>query len=212
MSNAIKFVCLLVGFACFSCNSEESKAWKKVNENYSLAAVDDFLVNYPESSYKKKALKSKEEMLWAIAKRNNTVYFFEEYKNQFPKGSHIDSVQFYLDNISYQAPSLVDLSTATFVGTVLFDKDDKSVLCIKFSSITDDESSDDLQFIAAINTNKFRKDVTGKISKLTGEIVFDTDENDSYVLNLGSGQIYNRPNAIFIESTNLNRYWEVIGH
>src|SRR5688572_15440644 len=89
------FICLFL----IACQDEEDKAWQQTISQNSAAAIDSFLLLYPNSKYISDAAVLKEDFAWFAAKQKNTVYNYKKYLVDFPTGKYKDEVPSRLDSM-----------------------------------------------------------------------------------------------------------------
>ncbi len=207
MSNHLFLVLILLVLTC-ACQNEEDKSWQLALQKNSNAAIDSFLLDYPDSKYSMDASIQKETFAWFSAKANNTVYGYKKYLVNYPDGKFSKEVPSRLDAIKTDNISLKELTASTFIGKINYGNHETQVLAFKFANINKDSSG--ISFLAKINTSEIRKDIEGRINPKNFSITFMEDPKDKTMLNITDGRAYMKENKIMLESTNVNQYWNLI--
>lgn len=191
-----------------ACSNEEDKAWDLALSQSSNAALDSFLLVYPDSKYTSEIATYKEEFAWYAAKQKHTVYNYKKYLVDFPNGKYKELVPGQIDSISSTNINLEDLTKSTFVGKIDYGDRAIEVIGFNFSEIRKDSAG--IRFIANINTSDNRKTIEGRIDPNGYTVMFMENTGNKTMLNITNGRAYKKGNKIMLESTNLNQYWNLI--
>jgi hypothetical protein len=194
-----------------SCNSAtteaEKAAWGAASEQNTLEALDSFLNNYPNTQYSKEIATRREGILWTLAQRNKTEYYYRYYLGEFPQGAHHVEAAAQLEAMPKENVSLQDLSAKTLVGTIRYENEQQlEVLALQFQSL--DQSANEVKFqVNAHLSHDVRKELWGRIELPEYKIYFEENREDEFILGLSDGRIYIRNGNILIESTDPKQYW-----
>jgi len=191
-----------------ACSNEEDKAWDLALSQNSGAALDSFLLVYPDSKYAAEVATYKEDFAWYAAKQKHTVYNYKKYLVDFPNGKYKEQVSNQIDSISSNNINLEELTKSTFIGKIDYGNRETEVIAFSFSEIQKDSAG--IRFIAKINTSDIRKMIEGRIDPNGYLIMFMENPDDKIMLNITDGRAYRKDNKIMLESTNVNQYWNLI--
>lgn len=143
---------------------------------------------------------------WTMAKTKHSEYYYRKYLADFPDGQYGDQAFDKIDSI-YSEP----ISEANFLDTRFTGKysqsGDTKVFSMRFTEFLPNEEVYD--FKCDINMGSVRKKLIGSIDSETFVINFEEINDDYPRLNLLNGRIYNRDGRIFIESTDIDQYWNL---
>lgn len=205
------FFTLLALSLMLSCNTAasdaEQAAWAAATESNSLEALDSFIANYPNTQYSKEIAKRREGILWQLAQRKKTEYYYQYYLQEFPQGAHHVEATAQLEAMPQEDISLEDISAQTFVGSVRYeDAKQLEVVALEFMSL--DQSANEVKFRAYAHlTHDIKKELWGRIELPSFKISFEENREDDFILGLSNGKIYLRNNLILLESTDPKQYW-----
>lgn len=186
----------------------ETQDWQAASSKGTEAALDSFLLQYPNSSYKAEAESRIEGMLWQFAIEENTVYNYAYYRKRFPNGKHAGEVEAKLQAIAKDELDLAYLTSRTFAGVIRHDKDEIQVISLKFAQI--EQTGSVVRFVADINaSNNIRKMVPGEIQTADNRIVFQEESSDAMLLGISEGRAYVRNGRTLLQSTDPNQYWSL---
>lgn len=191
-----------------ACSNEEDKAWEAALSQNSSAAIDSFLITYPDSKYATDAAGHKEDFAWYAAKKKHTIYHYKKYLVDFPNGKYKDAVPNQIDSISSSNIDLAELTQSTFIGKIDYGNRETQVLAFRFAEINKDSAG--IGFLAKINTSDIRKMIEGRIDPNDYLIMFMENPDDKIMLNITDGRAYKKGNKLILESTNINQYWNLI--
>lgn len=191
-----------------ACQNEEDKAWEAAIAQNSTAALDSFLLKYPDTKYAGDAEGYKEDYAWYATKQKNTVYHYKKYLVDYPNGKYIEEVPQQLESIPTEGINLNDLTTATFIGKIDYGNRETRVLAFRFMEI--EEIGDNTRFKARIQTSDINKIIDGRIDTKGFLVMFMESDDDTIMLNITDGRIYKQGNKLLLESTNVNQYWNLI--
>ena len=191
-----------------ACQNEEDQAWAAAVALNSSAAIDSFLLQYPETKYSEDAEQHKESYAWYAAKQKNTVYHYKAYLATYPNSTHATEVPERLNAIPTDAVALDELTSATFIGKIDYGNRETQVLAFRFLSI--EKTNGHIRFQARIQTSDISKVIDGRIDPEDYLIMFMETDEDTIMLNITDGRIYQRGNKLLLESTNVNQYWNLI--
>jgi hypothetical protein len=208
-----------IAFLVISCtgktNPEEETDWKLLGKNPTIAALDSFLTNFPETKRKKEIALKREKLLFLNAKFENTIFHYKYYQKEFPQGKNIKEINTALNSLKADNVNIADLETKTFIGSFKSDikKSELDILTIYFKSIEENDTYFDFESVVNLSSN-LKKEISGKIYKNNLSIVFDEDENDTFIIGIAEARIYNRKENLFIESTDpkAEQYWKLISN
>jgi hypothetical protein len=199
----LALLALLLG-AC--AGGEEDRAWNAAVQANSPQALDSFLLQYPNSSYRKQALSKKEDYLWSRAELEKTEYFYKKYAADYPQGAHTEEVNAKIAALSIPTLDLAKLTEAMFIGKIDYGSKQIQVLSMKFVRIEQNDAK--IDFIATLNTKDFRTDIAGSIEPSKATVLFEEDPNAQTQLGLKQGRLYqNNSGKWFMESTDAQIYW-----
>jgi hypothetical protein len=201
---------LIVSMLSLSCNSTseaEQSAWAAASEQNTLEALDSFLNNYPKTQYSKEIAQRREGILWALAQRNKTEYYYRYYLKEFPQGAHHVEAAAQLEAMPEEDINLQDLSAKTLVGTVRYENEQQlEVIALQFKSL--DQTAAEVKFrVNAHLSHDVKKELWGRIELPEHKIFFEENREDEFILGLSNGRIYMRNGNILIESTDPKQYW-----
>lgn len=205
------FLTLLALSLTLSCNTADSDAentaWAAASERNSLEALDSFIANYPNTQHSKEIAQRREGILWKLAQRKKTEYFYQYYLQEFPQGAHHVEAAAQLEAMPQEDISLEDLSVKSFVGNVRYhDTEQLEVIALQFKSL--DQSANEVKFTAYAHiTHDIKKELWGRIELPTFKISFEENREDKFILGLSNGRIYLRNSRILLESTDPKQYW-----
>lgn len=191
-----------------ACSNEEDKAWELALSQNSDAAIDSFLMAFPDSKYATDAAAHKEDFAWYAAKQKNTVYFYKKYLVDYPNGKYKEEVPTQIESINSSNIDLAELTRSTFIGKIDYGNRETQVLAFRFAEIHKDSVG--ISFVAKINTSDIRKMIEGRIDPTDVLIMFMENPDDKIMLNITDGRAYKRGNKLILESTNVNQYWNLI--
>jgi len=191
-----------------ACQNEEDQAWATAVALNSSAAIVSFLLQYPETKYSEDAEQHKESYAWYAAKQKNTVYHYKAYLTTYPNSPHATEVPERLNAIPTDAVDIDELTLATFIGKIDYGNRETQVLAFRFLSIK--KTNGHIRFQARIQTSDVSKVIDGRIDPEDYLIMFMENDEDTIMLNITDGRIYQRGNKLLLESTNVNQYWNLI--
>ena len=208
-----------IAFLVISCsgktNPEEETDWKLLGKNPTIVALDSFLTNFPETKRKKEIALKREKLLFLNAKSENTIFHYKYYQKEFPQGKNIKEINTALNSLKADNVNIADLESKTFIGSFKSDikKSELDILTIYFKNIEENDTYYDFESIVNLSSN-LKKEISGKIIKNNLSIVFDEDENDTFIIGISEARIYNRKENLFIESTDpkAEQYWKLISN
>lgn len=211
-----RFLWLPLALLLFSCgpnvSPEEEAAWQAAKKANSLAALDSFVSQYPEHSFKEQLANKKERLLFAEAQMENRVYFYKKYLADFPEGKRKVEAQEALANIqkSIKLPSKEILTAKPFVGKVEYEHAaDKEILSMKFVEFKETDGS----FLADVHlSNDIRCQVTGRIEQQAPYTIMfleQVGEQQDFVLDLSPALPYLKNGELIIESVDPKQYWRL---
>ena len=208
----IIYAALLILSCSGKTNPEEENDWKLLGKNPTIAALDSFLVNFPDTKRKKEIAQKRERLLFLNAKYENTFFHYKYYQKEFPQGQNIKEIISALNSLKADNVNITDLESKTFIGSFKSDikKAELDILTVFFISIEENDNHFDFKSVVNLSSN-LKKEIKGKILKNNLSIVFDEDENDAFILGLAEARIYNRKGNLFIESAdpNAEQYWKI---
>lgn len=212
LSKALCFF-LFFSVAC-SDTSEDARVWNELLKAPSQQALEQFLDEYPESSYRPQALKKKEEYQWQAALLEKTLFPYIKYLNDYPDGKYREEAQAFIDAIESPNFQIEKLYQGSFVGHIDYGAKQIQVLSMKFRAQTPEEEPENSDpykqaFIATVNTKDFRKDIRGVLQLPEGLLLFEeeADEQSEVLLGLSKGRVYYINSKLFLESTDPQQYW-----
>jgi hypothetical protein len=191
-----------------ACSNEEDNAWESALSQNSGAALDSFLLVYPDSKYAAEVVTHKEDFAWYAAKQKHTVYNYKKYSVDFPNGKYKDQVSKQIDSIQSNNINLEELTKSTFIGKIDYGNRETEVIAFSFAEIQKDSAG--IRFVAKINTSDIRKIIEGRIDPNGYLIMFMENPDDKIMLNITDGRAYRKDNKVMLESTNVNQYWNLI--
>jgi hypothetical protein len=194
-------------------NSAEQTAWEEVKLLNTLGALDSFLIEFPDTKKKSEIASKREGIYYRIAVFENTEFYYNLYKKEFPQGKRIKEIEIKLEALSKEIADLDECENKTFIGSLKsdFNKPQKEILSIIFKKI---ESSENVKkFEASVFlTSDIKKDIKGTINANGHYYNFEESEDDEFIIGLGASRLYSRKNSTFLESVggNDNQYWKVV--
>ncbi len=215
----IKYILLfssvfILGCSAFRGNPEEKKALDQAMKINTLAALDAFLENYPETIFKEVVADRRETILFGIAINEKTEYHLNKYLQEFPQGKRKENIQNELDVISKLTDkplSIDDLNDKTFVGSIHYLDEKPAHIEILTLNLSNPEiNSEEISFNANVHLGlDLKKELKVIIEKNKMSIKFVELESDEFLLELPEGRFYKINNQIIVESViaNSSKYW-----
>ncbi|WCL81056.1 hypothetical protein PPO43_13865 [Saprospira sp. CCB-QB6] len=211
-----RFLWIPLALLLFSCgpsaSPEEQAAWETAEKANSLAALDSFVLQYPEHNFQEELAAKKERLLFAEAKMENRVYHYKKYLAEFPEGKRKAEAQEALANIqkSIKLPSKEILTAKPFVGKVEYENAaDKEILSMKFVELNEADGS----FLADVHlSNDIRCQITGRIEQqapYTMLFLKQVGEQQDFILDLSPALPYLKNGELIIESVDPKQYWRL---
>ena len=211
----IKYLISVLCFLVLSCSgsktsgTEEDKAWEEVKSLNTLSVLDSFLIQFPDTKRKSEIAARREGIYYRTAVFENSEFFYNRYKKEFPQGKRIKEIESKQETLSNETVDFSLVENMTFVGSLQSDinKSQKEILTVIFKKIDDEKKFEANVFL----TSDIKKLVKGSIETPGNYFIFEEDENSDFIIGLGKSRLYNRKNVFFLESVEVSddHYWKV---
>lgn len=143
---------------------------------------------------------------WTMAKEKHTEYYYRKYLAGYPDGQYGDWAFDLIDSIYSDPITEADFLDTRFTGKYS-EAGDTRIFSMRFTEVLPNEEVYD--FKCDINMGTVRSKLIGSIDSETFVINFEQLGDEYAELNILNGRIYNRDGRIFIESTDVDQYWNL---
>ncbi len=155
---------------------------------------------------KKEDIPLEEAKEWEMVKSKKTEYYLRKYMANHPTGTYADDAYNMLDSIRSAPITENHFLKKRFTGKYSQSGDTKVFSMVFVEMLPNDEM---LDFECSINMGSVRKKLKGSVDTETFVINFEELGDDYPRLNIMNGRVYNRDNKIYIESTDIDQYWNL---